>query len=63
MRGRDGPTGRAKFVNTNFLRQMRQEHVYKIIIVFMKFGVTISVESSDSISKVFKENLCLMQGS
>ncbi|CAL8141384.1 unnamed protein product [Prunus armeniaca] len=27
MRGRDCPTGRAKFVNTNFLQQMRQEHV------------------------------------
>ena len=43
MRGRDGPTGRANFVNTNFLRQMRQEHVYKIIFVLMKFRVTISV--------------------
>ena len=36
MRGRDDPTGRAKFVNTGFSCDERdKKHVYKIIFVLM----------------------------
>lgn len=31
IRGRDCPTKRAKFINTKFMQQMKQEHVYEIM--------------------------------
>ena len=36
MRGRESPTGRAKFVNRK-ISLKKQEHVYKIIFVFDEF--------------------------
>ena len=48
MRGKDCPTGRAKFVNTKISRNNKNTCT-KYICYLMNFGVTISICSSDSI--------------